>query len=282
MDLVQAVVLGVVQGLTEFLPISSTAHIRILPALLGWKDPGAAFTAVIQLGTLVAVVAYFARDLRVAFTGWVSSMGRGGAARSPSATMGWAVVVGTVPIVLAGKAFEGPIEHSLRSLAVIAWMLIGMGVLLFAADRLSKKARGYDQVTTWDGLWVGVWQTIALIPGASRSGSTITGALLAGFDRATAARFSFLLSVPAVFIAGVYSAMKHHEMFLGDQLAAVVVANVAAFISGYAAIAFLMWVLQARSLTGFVVYRIVLGLLILWLLKQGVLSPMTGIVARVS
>jgi undecaprenyl-diphosphatase len=281
-DLIQAVVLGVVQGLTEFLPISSTAHIRILPALMGWRDPGAAFTAVIQLGTLVAVVAYFARDLRVSFAGWVSSFRRGAAARSPSARMGWAVVVGTVPIVLAGKAFEEPIENSLRSLVVIAWMLIAMGVLLFAADRLSKKARGYDQVTAWDGVWVGLWQAIALIPGASRSGSTITGALLAGFDRATAARFSFLLSVPAVLIAGIYSAIKHREMFVGEELTAVIVANMASFASGFAAIAFLMWVLRTRSLTGFVVYRILLGLLILWLLQQGVLSPMTGIEARAS
>lgn len=282
MDLIQAIVLGVVQGLTEFLPISSTAHIRILPAMLGWKDPGAAFTAVIQLGTLVAVIVYFARDLRVAFSGWLGSFRGGESARSPAATIGWAVVVGTIPIVIAGKLFEDPIENSLRSMVVIAWMLIAMGALLYAADRWCKKTRGYDQVTIRDGLWIGLWQAIALIPGASRSGSTITGALLAGFDRATAARISFLLSVPAILIAGIYSAIKHREMFLGDRLDEVIVANVAAFVSGYAAIAFLMWVLQARSLTGFVAYRIGLGLLILWLLQQGVLTPMTGIEARAS
>lgn len=277
MDLIQAIVLGIVQGLTEFLPISSTAHLRIVPSLLGWNDPGAAFTASIQLGTLVAIVAYFAKDLCVALRGWLGSFRGGEAARTPEAKMGWAIVVGTIPIGICGFVFKDAIEGSLRSLYVIAFSLIGMGALMLVADSIGAKRRGTDSVTPKDGLWVGLWEAAALIPGASRSGSTITGALFAGFDRAAAARFSFLLSVPAILIAGVFSIAEHRKELLGDNLVPMLVANLFSFVFGYLSIAFLIRFLQRRGIRAFVLYRVVLGVIVLYLLWTGLLAPMTGI-----
>lgn len=277
MDLIQAIVLGIVQGLTEFLPISSTAHLRIVPSLLGWNDPGAAFTASIQLGTLVAIVAYFAKDLYVALRGWLGSFRGGEAARTPEAKMGWAIVVGTIPIGICGFVFKDAIEGSLRSLYVIAFSLIGMGALMLVADSIGAKRRGTDSVTPKDGLWVGLWEAAALIPGASRSGSTITGALFAGFDRAAAARFSFLLSVPAILIAGVFSIAEHRKELLGDNLVPMLVANLFSFVFGYLSIAFLIRFLQRRGIRAFVLYRVVLGVIVLYLLWTGLLAPMTGI-----
>jgi len=276
-DLIQAVVLGIVQGLTEFLPISSTAHLRLVPTLFGWADPGAAFTASIQLGTLVAIVAYFAKDLWVALRAWLGSFRGGEAARKPEARMGWAIVVGTIPIGICGILFKDAIEGSLRSLWVIAGSLIGMGVLMLLAERFGAQRRGTGEVTVKDGVWVGLWQAIALIPGASRSGSTITGALVAGFDREAAARFSFLLSVPAILIAGVFSLAEHRKEFLGENLLPMLTANLFSFIFGYFSIAFLIRFLQRHGIRVFVLYRVVIGLVLLYLLWTGALAPMSGI-----
>lgn len=277
MGLIEALILGIVQGLTEFLPISSTAHIRILPALLGWPDPGAAFTAVIQIGTLLAVLIYFRRDLAAAFSGWARSLWSRQSRGTPESRMGWAILVGTLPIVVFGFGFKHQIETGLRSLYVIAWALIGMGVVLWLAERIGNRRRSLESVSPKDGLWVGLWQAIALIPGASRSGSTIAGALFGGFDRATAARFSFLLSVPAIFAAAVLSLKEHASSLMGEQLPAVIVANLAAFVSGYWSIAFLIRFLQTRSITIFVLYRVILGIVILALLANGVLDPLEGL-----
>lgn len=277
MDLIQAIILGLVQGATEFLPISSTAHIRVLPALLGWADPGAAFTAVIQMGTLIAVLIYFRRDLWSAFSAWARSFKGGEAARTPEARLGWAIFVGTLPIVAFGFVFKDQIETGLRSLYVIAWTLIGMGVLLAVAEVVGQRKRDLNQVTVSDGLWVGFWQAVALIPGASRSGSTITGGLFGGLDRPTAARFSFLLSVPAILAAGVFSMKEHYAEMSGPLLMPVLVANVAAFISGYAAIAFLIKFLQTHNTFAFVFYRVGLGAVLLFLLNTGRLDPNAGL-----
>lgn len=276
MGLMQAVILGLVQGLTEFLPISSTAHLRIVPALLGWPDPGAAFTAVIQLGTLAAVLVYFRKDLLEAATGWFRSLKGGSGASTPSSRLGWAIFVGTIPIVVMGLMFKTSIENELRSLQVVAWSLIVMGLVMGVADRLAVAPRDLDEVGTRDGWWVGAWQAIALIPGASRSGSTISGALFARFDRAAAARFSFLLSVPSVFAAGVFS-IKEHAGSLKQDLAPVIVATLVSFVVGYAAIAFLLRYLQTRGLFPFVVYRVLVGVAILTMLSQGTLQPDTGL-----
>lgn len=278
MDLIQAVVYGLVQGLTEFLPISSTAHIRIVPALAGWQDPGAGFTAVIQLGTVLAVLIYFARDLGKALVGWAGTL-TGKDRNAPEGRMGWAIFLGTIPIVVMGLLGQKWIKGELRSLWVIAATLIIMGILMAVAERVATKHRLFASVQAKDGLVVGMWQALALIPGMSRSGSTITGALFAGFDRATAARFSFLLSVPSILAAGLKELWdERHNLLSGDQLTTTIVATVVSFIVGYASIAFLMKFIQKHGIMPFVAYRILLGVVLIVLLMNGTLEPMTGIV----
>lgn len=261
------------QGLTEYLPISSTAHIRVLPALLGWKDPGAAYTAAIQIGTLLAIVLYFWKDLSIAITGWLKGIFDAKKRDAVEYRIGWAVFIGTLPIVVCGVLFRDQIENSLRSLYVVAGALIGFGALLGVAEVFGRKSRDRSEITIKDGLWVGIWQALALIPGASRSGTTITGAMFARFDRASAARFSFLLSIPSLLIAAVASLLSHRHELLSDGLASVIVANVLSFVVGYAAIAFLMKFVQTRSLLLFVVYRFVLGAVIFALLALGTIPP---------
>lgn len=276
MGIVEAVLIGIVQGLTEFLPISSTAHVRIVPALCGWADPGAAFTAVIQLGTLLAVLIYFWKDLARIFVAWLRGLAGGDAARQLDAKLGWGIFVGTLPIVVLGLLFKTKIENEWRSLQIIAWTLIGLGVLMAVAEKLGSRKRGMDRVTVWDGLIVGFWQALALVPGASRSGSTITGGLFAGLDRATAARFSFLLSVPSILAAAVLALKEHKDVLLGPERTPVLVASAAAFVSGYWAIGFLLKFLQRHPVYAFTAYRLALGLLLLGLLQSGRLGPMTG------
>lgn len=273
MTILQATILGIVQGFTEWLPISSTAHLRIVPALAGWEDPGSAFTAVIQLGTMLAVLVYFGRDLGRAFFGWIRGLAGGEAAKTPESRLGWAIAIGTVPIVIVGVLFEKSIKSDWRSLYVIAGSLILVGLVLLLAEKVGKHTKRIEDVNLWSGLWVGLWQAVALIPGASRSGSTISGALFAGFDRPTAARFSFLLSVPSILAAGLKELVDERQAILGQSLAPVIVATIVSFVVGYASIAFLMRYLQTRSTLVFVVYRVALGLLLLVLLQQGVLQP---------
>ncbi|HJP82961.1 MAG TPA: undecaprenyl-diphosphate phosphatase [Fimbriimonadaceae bacterium] len=275
MDLIQAIVYGIVQGLTEFLPISSTAHLRIVPALAGWADPGAGFTAVIQLGTLLAVLIYFARDLSKAFMGWVRNIGNPRSA-DPDARMGWAIVVGTIPIVVLGVLAQKWIKGELRSLWVIAATLILMGLIMAVAERVGAKRRQVEDVQVKDGWIVGFWQALALIPGMSRSGSTISGALLDGFDRAAAARFSFLLSIPSILAAGLKELYDERKELMGSHLTPTLVATVVSFVVGYASIAFLMKFLQRHGILPFVLYRILLGVALIILLATGVLSPMSG------
>lgn len=268
-SILQAVVYGIIQGLTEWLPISSTAHLRVAPALLGWKDPGSAFTAVIQLGTILAVLIYFAKDLGRAIGGWFGSL-TGKGKDTLEARIGWGVFWGTLPIVILGFVFKNQIKsEAVRSLYVVASTLIIMGVGMLVAEKLGKQKRGFEQLTTKDGIVVGLWQALALIPGMSRSGSTITGGLFAGLDRPTAARFSFLLSVPSIVAAGLYELIDERKHIMGANLAPTLVATVVSFVVGYASIALLMKYLQRRGITVFVVYRIVLGILLLILVQQG-------------
>lgn len=278
MDIFRALVLGIIQGLTEWLPISSTAHLRLVPALLGWPDPGAAFTAVIQLGTLVAVLVYFWKDLLAVVSGWASGLTKPEKRSSVEYKMGWGILVGTIPIVILGLLFKDQIENQLRSMQVIASALIVMGLLLAVAEKVGKKERDWGQVTFLDGLVVGLFQAVALIPGASRSGSTITGALFAGLERGTAARFSFLLSIPSVFGAAMLSMYSHRKEFADMGIMPILVANVASFIVGYASIAFMMRLIQKQGTLPFVVYRIVLGIAIL--ATVGSLQPQAQNVSR--
>ncbi|MBV6457477.1 MAG: Undecaprenyl-diphosphatase [Fimbriimonadaceae bacterium] len=265
MDLLEAVILGLVQGVTEWLPISSTAHLRIVPALMGRPDPGAAFTAVIQLGTVLAVLLYFGKDLWRALKGWLGSFRGGEAAKTPEARMGWAVFVGTIPIVVMALVFRDQIEGEWRSLTVIGWMLIVVGILLGIVDRMAPHVRDESDVKVRDGWIIGLSQVLSLVPGASRSGSTMIGAMLMGFDRASAARVSFLLSVPSITAAGLFNAVEHREMFTGPLATPVFVASTVAFFSGYLTIAALLGYLRRGSLMVFVAYRILLGIAILFL-----------------
>jgi undecaprenyl-diphosphatase len=270
-SILQAIVLGIVQGLTEFLPISSSGHLRIVPAFLGWDDPGAAFTAVIQLGTMAAEVIYFRHDLLRIARGWGSAIFRPELRGTLDARMGWYLIFATIPIGVLGLAFEHDIETGARNLKLIGSTLILLGIVLLIADTTSKRERGMGQLRLKDGLIMGSAQALALIPGVSRSGATISAGLFRDFDRAAAARYSFLLSVPAVVLSGLFELRK-----IGGggeaSVAATAIATALAFVSGYAAIAWLLRYLARHSLSVFVAYRIPLGILVLILAATGAIS----------
>jgi len=280
MNLLEALVLGIVQGVTEFLPISSTAHLKIVPDIMGWSDPGAAFTAVIQLGTLLAVVLYFRDDILRLLGAVIRDTANLRFASNPDSKLAWLVVLGSIPVVFAGLLLKKHIEGGFRSLQVIAFTQIAMAMLLLAAEIITsvrhesgQTSRDMDELTWWDALLVGLFQAVAIVPGASRSGTTITGGLFAGLNRSTAARFSFLLSLPAVFGAGVYELYKERKELLAsdDRILSLVVATIVSGIVGYTSIAFLLNFLKKYSTRIFIAYRIALGVLILVLLWQGVL-----------
>lgn len=255
MTILQAAVLGLVQGITEFLPISSTAHLRLVPALLGWPDPGAAFTAVLQLGTLMAVIGFFLRDL----LRMLAAAARPETRNNPDARMLLYIVAGTVPIGVAGLLARHAVEGSLRSIMVIACALVVVGLLMGVVERISRRERPIEAFTLRDALLVGLAQTLALVPGTSRSGITLIAAMLLGFRRDAAARFSFLLSIPAVAAAGVFELPK----LLRDRevgTAALATGLLVAFVSGYFAVAWLLRFLRTRTTYVFVIYRVILGL----------------------
>ena len=274
MSTLEAIVLGIVQGLTEFLPISSTGHLRIVPAFLGWEDPGAAFTAVTQLGTMLAVLLYFREDLLRIARAWLGSLNDREKRRELDARIGWYIVLGTIPIGIFGVLFKDQIETSARDLYVIGVTLIVLGLVLAAAERVGTRERQIEELRTKDGFWIGLAQAAALIPGVSRSGATITAGLFLGLDRAAAARFSFLLSVPAVVLAGLFELSSIIEGEEGQHVGAgaLVIATVLAFVAGYASIAFLLRFLANHSTMVFVAYRIGLGVLVLSLASAGVIE----------
>ena len=262
-----AALLGLIQGLTEYIPVSSTAHLRVLPALLGLPDAGAAYTAVIQLGTLAAVLVYFAKDL-IALPG---AMLR--APGTPEGRLPWMLALGTVPIVIAGLALKKHVETDLRSLYVIAGALVAVGIVMAIIDQTAGKTgnRPLSSLTYTDALYVGLAQTLALIPGVSRSGSTICMALLLGFARSDAARFSFLLSIPAVAGAGLLEARKALVELGPDAIPAIAVGTGVAAVTGYATIAWLLRWLGSHQLAGFAFYRIACGAALLAALAAGYL-----------
>lgn len=268
---VQAVVLGLVQGLTEFIPISSTAHLRIVPALLGWADPGAAFSAVIQLGTLAAVLVYFARDIGGLTLAALRGLGAREAWRNPSTRLAWGIAAGNVPIVVLGLSFRHTIETELRSLYIIAAMLALVALGLWAVERRRPGGLHMGGLTLGRILVVGAFQALALIPGASRSGSTILGGLLVGLRRPDAARFSFLLGIPAIGGAGLLELPKVIDGIHAGALTASTLALglVTAGVSGYASIAFLLHYLRTRTTLLFVVYRLLLAALVVGLTAAG-------------
>lgn len=271
-DLLKAVVLGVIQGLTEFLPISSSAHLRIFPELFGWGDPGAAFTAVIQIGTELAVLIYFRKDIWRIGSAWVRSLFQPEYRGTLDSRMGWFIIVGSLPIVVLGVLLKDVIERDFRNLWIIGTTLIALGIILGIADRVGRTDRPLGKITLKDAVLMGAAQALALIPGVSRSGATISMGRFLGFEREAATRFAFLLAIPAVVGAGLFELKEiphgHNDFGWGPTITATVVS----FVVGYAAIAWLLRYVSTKSYTPFVVYRILLGAGTLILLGAGVLT----------
>jgi undecaprenyl-diphosphatase len=274
----EAVVLGIVQGLTEFLPISSSAHLRIVAAFSGWPDPGAAFTAVTQIGTETAVIIYFRRDIGRIVRAWTLSLFQPQWRKDPDARMGWYVVVGTLPIGILGFTLQDRIETAFRDLRLIGLTLIVFGVVLGVADALARNAKALDDLTMRDGLLYGLAQSLALVPGVSRSGGTISAGLLLGYRREAAARYAFLLAIPAVLASGFFQLLD-----IGDAgspaWGPTIAATLIAFAVGYAVIVFFLRYIATHSFGAFVVYRIALGLLLLALVWLGGLDPEAGAIS---
>ncbi|WP_328324249.1 MULTISPECIES: undecaprenyl-diphosphate phosphatase [unclassified Streptomyces] len=283
----ESFVLGFVQGLTEFLPVSSSAHLRLASAFAGWPDAGAAFTAITQIGTEAAVIIYFRKDIARIVSAWFRSLTDRSLRGDHDARMGWLVIVGTIPIGVLGILLKDQIDTSFRDLRVIACTLIGMGLVLGAADRLAdrdesggrhragRERRSLQELTVRDGLVYGLCQALALVPGVSRSGATISGGLLMGYTREAAARYSFLLAIPAVLASGAFE-LKDAAGSGGTAWGPTLLATVVAFAVGYAVIAWFMKFISSKSFMPFVVYRILLGAALFVLVGTGVLSPDAG------
>jgi undecaprenyl-diphosphatase len=268
MSFLEAVVLGLVQGLTEFLPISSSGHLRIVPAFLGWSDPGAGFTAVIQLGTMAAVLIYFRAELWRIARAFLAELRLPFHRRTHEANLGWFILLGTIPIAIFGFIFKDQIESGARSLYLIGSALILFSFVMLAAEHYGSRRRHLDEMSGRDGFSIGMAQVLALIPGVSRSGATISAGLFRGFDRVDAARYSFLLSIPAVVLSGLFELRKIGEA--GEPpVGATVIATIVAFVAGYISIAWLLRYLTSHSLRIFVVYRVALGSLVLILTASG-------------
>lgn len=287
MSWLESFILGLVQGLTEFLPISSSAHLRLTAAFAGWHDPGAAFTAITQIGTEAAVLIYFRKDIARIVSAWFGSL-FGKVPRSDhDAQMGWLVIVGSIPIGVLGVTFKDQIEGPFRDLRLIATTLIVMGIVLGIADRLAardeaggrhraiKERKSLKELGVRDGLIFGFCQAMALIPGVSRSGATISGGLLMGYTREAAARYSFLLAIPAVLASGAFELKDAGE---GGHVSwgPTIFATIVAFLVGYAVIAWFMKFITTKSFMPFVYYRIVLGIVLFILVGAGTLSPHAG------
>ncbi|MER7951835.1 undecaprenyl-diphosphate phosphatase [Streptomyces sp. NPDC096079] len=283
----ESFILGLVQGLTEFLPISSSAHLRLTAAFAGWEDPGAAFTAITQIGTETAVLIYFRKDIARIVSAWFRSLVDKSMRSDHDAQMGWLVIVGSIPIGVLGVTLKDQIEGPFRDLRITATTLIVMGVVLGIADRLAardeaggrhraaRERKTLKDLSVKDGLIYGVCQAMALIPGVSRSGATISGGLFMGYTREAAARYSFLLAIPAVLASGVFElkdASESGHISWGPTLFATIVA----FAVGYAVIAWFMKFITTKSFMPFVIYRILLGILLIVLVSAGVLSPHAG------
>ncbi len=283
MSFLEAMILGLIQGLTEFLPVSSSAHLRIAGEFLpSASDPGATFTAITQLGTELAVILYFRKDIVRIIGRWFRSFGASKGAHAdsvpkndPDVRLGWLIIIGTIPIVIVGYFAQETIRSVFRDLWLIATVLIVFGIVLGLADLLAKRTRELPEMTYGHGIVIGVAQMLALIPGVSRSGSTMTAGRLLGYTRPAAARFGFLLAIPAVFGSGLYELVHS----IGEPKGVygypeTAVATVVAFVVGYAVIAFLMRYISNHSFLPFVIYRIVLGAAVMVLLSLGIIQPL--------
>lgn len=289
MSFLDAVILGIVQALTEFLPVSSSAHVRVVGELLNpGKDPGAAFTAIMQLGTELAVLIYFFKDIVHIIAQWAKSLVGKVPHSDPDARMGWFVILGSIPIGILGLLFEKQIDHALRNLYITAAMLILFAVILAYADARGAQEKNLEDLSLKDAILYGLAQALALIPGVSRSGGTITMGLILGYSRKAAARYAFLLAIPAVFASGLYKAYKEVPVLLSPEgraaaaaagepsLAAIIVATLVAFVLGYAVIVWFMRLIENHSYSVFVWYRLIAATVLLLLLLFGVVSPIAG------
>ncbi len=280
MNWLHAIILGIVEGLTEFLPISSTGHLTVVEKLLGYPidDRGiTAFTAVIQLGAILAAVVYFARDIVRLAGGWFRGVLNKEHRDDPNYRLGWGVIVGVIPVVIVALLFKSLITGALRSLWVVAAALILWSVVLWLADRTvaaNPAPRDESRMTIKDALIIGLWQCVSLIPGVSRSGATISGALFRGIDRVTATRWSFFLGIPALAAAGLYEALGEYKNISATVgWGATLVGMTVAFVVGYASIAWLLKFVATNKFTAFVIYRVVAGLVIIALLATGLVTP---------
>jgi undecaprenyl-diphosphatase len=287
----ESLILGLVQGLTEFLPVSSSAHLRLTAAFSGWEDPGAAFTAITQIGTEAAVLIYFRKDIGRILSAWSRSLVDKSMRKDHDAQMGWLVIVGSIPIGVLGVTLKDQIVGPFRDLRITATMLIVVGIIIGIADRLAARdetggkhraarpRKGLQDLGVRDGLIFGLCQAAALIPGVSRSGATISGGLFMGYQREAAARYSFLLAIPAVLASGLFElkdAMENDHVSWGPTIFATIIA----FGTGYAVIAWFMKFISTKSFMPFVWYRIALGILLVILVTAGVLSPHAGELAH--
>ncbi|MFV2197768.1 MULTISPECIES: undecaprenyl-diphosphate phosphatase [unclassified Nocardiopsis] len=275
MSIFEAVVLGLIQGLTEFLPVSSSAHLRVFAAFFNWPDPGAAFTAVSQIGTELAVVLYFHKRIWAVISTWCRSLVNRDLRGDINARMGWYIIIATIPIGVLGLLLEDQIDSVFRDLRLIALTLIVFGLILGAVDHFARREREIKDLNLSRGVAFGLFQTLALIPGVSRSGATITGGRLMGFTRPDAAEFAFLIALPAVFASGLY---KMLDIGGGEYAGwgATIVGTLVAFVVGYVVIAWLMKFISTHSFMPFVYYRVALGVLILVLVFTGTLDPQGG------
>lgn len=282
MNFLDAILLGIIQGITEFLPISSTGHLTLAGKLLNLisrehPEQWTAFIAVIQLGTMLAVLIYFYKDLYGIVKDFINEnlfSRRSFSNQNLNSKLGWLIIVGTIPIVVMGLLFKQQIEGAFtKNLYVIALSLIVLGIILFVAEKISKFKKEIDQISIFDSIMIGIAQAISLIPGSSRSGTTITAGLFLGLKRDVAARFSFLLSVPAILASGMLQLYEALSFINSDMIINLIISTLVSAISGYLAIDFLIKYLKKKSTIIFVVYRIILGLSILILLSQNFINP---------
>ena len=276
MGWLEALVLGVVQGLTEFLPISSSAHQAIIGQFFGGEDPGSAFTAINQLGTESAVIIYFRRDIWLIITSWARSLTGKLPRDNPEARMGWLVIIGSIPIVVLGLLFQDLIDTSFRNLWITTAMLAGFGVIIGIADRLARNVRPLESLTWRHGVIFGLAQSLALIPGVSRSGATIAAGLAMGYQRVAAAKYAFLLAIPAVVGSGLFKLTDIANDPVEPAWGPIALATVVSFVIGYAVIAWLLRYISTHNFLPFVIYRLILAAVVAVLLLTGVLEPLPG------
>ena len=274
MGWLEALVLGIVQGLTEFLPISSSAHQSIVGQFFGGEDPGSAFTAITQLGTETAVIIYFRHDIWLIIRSWALSLTGKIPRNDPEARLGWLVIIGSIPIVVLGLIFQDAIDHGLRNLWTTAAMLAGFGIVIGVVDQFAANARPLESLTWRHGLLFGLAQSLALIPGVSRSGATIAAGLALGYQRVAAAKYSFLLAIPAVLGSGLFKLADISADPVRPAWGPIALATVVSFVIGYAVIAWLLRYVSTHNFLPFVIYRIALAVLVALLLVTGVLAPL--------